>query len=209
MKDIRVLQEDFEVSELATKDLLRSAAFEFHLTAEFSADPAEAGKGVEKMKRRSRPYHLFEVRRAKPLYGWPSLVEVQTAVKESRRGDTLKVEDKSPEGELEREARILAAEVERPAHVSERRWLGLMREKTAYERELPRLLADPQYRGKWVAFHDDGEVGCDEDFRTLGRRFRREHGADASVYIGPVAIDEDQMPRLQAGGQWSGTVYVE
>lgn len=111
------------------------------------------------------------------------------------------------EGELEREARILAAEIGRPPGftpedwimaavrplgVGREIWTGFVREEAAFRRELPRLLEVDAYQGKWVAFHDGREVDRDVDVDVLLTRFREEYG-DVSVYVGRVAGVESEV----------------
>lgn len=87
----------------------------------------------------------------------------------------------------------------RPWYVSPEVWSDFVREERAYLRELPRLLTSAEYRGKWVAFHNERPADADENFDVLAARFRQERG-DVSVYIGPVAIREDQQLSMDLGG---------
>lgn len=117
----------------------------------------------------------------------------------------LKESDESDE-EKELEEHVRLAEPERPWYLNEEVWSGFVREEAAFQRDLPRLLESPEYRGTWVAFHGGKPVDHDEDFDRLSTRFRKSQG-DVSVYIGAVAIPEDKEIVYDLGGY--GTLQLD
>ena len=70
---------------------------------------------------------------------------------------------------------------------------GILRSQQAFWRDLPELLRNRRYRGRWAAYHLDERIGVDADRAKLYREIVRRGIPRDDYYFGRVEPD-DQPP---------------
>jgi len=113
-----------------------------------------------------------------------------------RRFSILVLREKGERKKNEVIARLIRDYVERSGFTEDPQQLGyilqLEEEREAFHRVRDKLIQDPQYRGKYVAFFQGALVGCDEDKGRLAKSIYEKYGY-VPIYIDRVVAAERRV----------------
>ena len=113
-----------------------------------------------------------------------------------RRFSILVLRERGERRKNEVIAKLIKDYVERNGLMEDLKQLGyviqLEEEREAFNKARGKLVEDPNYRGKHVAFFRGSLVACDEDKGKLARNVYEKYGY-VPVYIDLVAADERRI----------------
>jgi hypothetical protein len=110
-----------------------------------------------------------------------------------RRFSILVLREKGERKKNEIIAKLIKDYVERNGFTDDPQRLGyiiqLEEEREAFDRARSKLVKDPSYRGKYIAFFQGDLIACDEDKGRLAKTVYEKYGY-VPIYIDRVAADE-------------------